>query len=108
MMQIQRKVSELQQERTQLAIDAEIEREREIKDAMNTIAEEEVTRATIGSLLLTGADTYAAKPDAKEFSYTIVRRTPSGLRHLSANEVSSLQPGDILQVGARPEAVAIN
>jgi protein involved in polysaccharide export with SLBB domain len=107
-MQIQRKVSELQQERTQLAVDAEIEREREIKDAMNTIAEEEVTRATIGSLLLTRADTYAAKPDAKEFSYTIIRRTPSGLRHLSANEVTSLQPGDILQVGARPEAVASN
>ena len=47
--QIQRKVSELQQEKTQLAVDAEIEREREIKDALNTIAEEEVTRATIGN-----------------------------------------------------------
>jgi protein involved in polysaccharide export with SLBB domain len=106
--QTQRKLSEVQQEKVRLGVDAEIDREREFKDSLNSIAEEEVTRATIGRLLLPSADAIAPQQGPQERSYTIVRRTANGLRRLSASDVSALQPGDILQVGGAPAAVVSN
>jgi len=87
---------------------------REIKDLQQAIAEEEITRATIGHLLTTAA--YASteqSPDSK-MSYWILRRGSSGLRRLPAEDVTVLEPGDVVLVtttrpemaGARPNARA--
>jgi hypothetical protein len=89
----------MQQEKTRLGIDAIFEREREIKNALQAVAEEQATRATIASLLLAFPATPAvAQGSEKKLTYLILRRGPSGLQRLPASNEAALEPGDILQV----------
>src|SRR4051812_434509 len=52
MAQTERKITEAQQEKTRLSVDAATDREGEVKAVLQAIAEEKVTRDTIASLLL--------------------------------------------------------
>jgi exopolysaccharide production protein ExoF len=95
--QLEHKVSDLQHEKARLFVDAQVDREREIRDLQITISEDEVTKATQGTLLMQFPGDYARFAN-KEFDLTIVRRTPRGLQRSVAHEDSPLEPGDILQV----------
>jgi polysaccharide biosynthesis/export protein ExoF len=95
--QLEHKMSDLQHEKVRLSVDAQVDREREIRDLQITISEDEVTKATQGTLLIQFPGDYA-KFANKEFDLTIVRRTPRGLQRSVAREDSPLEPGDILQV----------
>ena len=105
--QTERKMGEAQHEKARLSVDTQIEREREIKEAFQAITEEEVTRVTIGNLLLSNPAYATAQVPSKHPTYKIVRRMPSELHRLSAGEMSALEPGDILQVGPGQPGVAI-
>ena len=95
--QLEHKMSDLEHEKVRLAVDAQVAREREIRDLQITISEDEVTKATQGTLLMQFPGDYA-KFANKEYDLTIVRRTPRGLLRSRAREDSPLEPGDILQV----------
>jgi len=96
--QIERRLVEVGQEKALLGVDMTFEREREIKDALKAIEDEQVTRSTIASLLLTLPATSTIGQRSERFTKLILRRGPSGLRHLPSNDESPLEPGDVLQV----------
>jgi len=96
--QIERRLVEVGQEKALLGVDMTFEREREIKDALKAIEDEQVTRSTIASLLLTLPATSTIGQRSERFTKLIIRRGPSGLRHLPSNDESPLEPGDVLQV----------
>jgi phage terminase Nu1 subunit (DNA packaging protein) len=100
-----RKLAELQQERMRVAVEAEIAREQDLKQAMQSVSEEEVTTAVIGNLLSTIPDTYGRRRVDQQVSFTVVRRTASGPTRMAAGEDVTLQPGDLLQVVPAGEAV---
>lgn len=106
--QSERKLDNTAQEKARLNIEAMIEREKELKDLRQAMAEEEITRATIGHLLTTSAYAVsAAATPAGMMSYFILRRSQNGLRRLPAETVTELEPGDVVLVAAsRSEMVA--
>lgn len=96
--QLEHKISDLQHEKARLSVEAQVEREREIRELQIVISEDEATKATLGGLLMRLPRDYPVKVANKEFDLTIVRRTPRGLQRSPAQEDSRLEPGDILQV----------
>jgi hypothetical protein len=100
-----RKLAELQQERMRVTVEAEIAREQDLKQAMQSVSEEEVTTAVIGNLLSTIPDTNGRRNMDQQVSFTIIRRTASGPTRMTADEQVTLQPGDLLQVTRVGDAV---
>src|SRR3984893_14393524 len=96
--QLENKISDLQNEKIRLSVEAQVDREREIRDLQIAISEDEATKATLGTLLMQLPGDYAAKFANKAFDLTIVHRTSRGLQTSPAREDSPLGPGDILQV----------
>jgi protein involved in polysaccharide export with SLBB domain len=96
--QLEHKISDLQHEKIRLSVEAQVDREREIRDLQIAISEDEATKATLGTLLMRLPGESAAKLANKEFDLAIIRRTPRGLQRSPAGEDSPLEPGDILQV----------
>jgi hypothetical protein len=96
--QLEHKISDLQHEKVRLSVEANVDREREIRDLQIAISEDEATKATLGTLLMQLPGDYAAKFANKAYDLTIVRRTPRGLQTSPAREDTPLGPGDILQV----------
>ncbi len=97
--QTERKLAELQQERMRTAMESEIARERDLRDAVKAVAEEEVTTAVIGNLLLTTPEGDANRGGTeRQFQYTIVRRTRVGVDRLPGTDAVALLPGDLIQV----------
>ena len=70
-------MSDLQHEKVRLSVEAQVDREREIRDLQISISEDEVTKATLGTLLTRSPGDHA-KPANREYDLTIVRRTPLG------------------------------
>jgi len=103
--QTERRLSDSAQEKARITVEATIDRERELKDIAQAVAEEEITRATIGHLLATS--TFAV-PEARRYplSYHILRRTQAGLRRIPAEDVTELEPGDVVLVANDRAAVA--
>jgi protein involved in polysaccharide export with SLBB domain len=96
--QLEHKISDLQHEKARLSVEAQVEREREIRELQIAISEDEATKATLGTLLMRLPGDSVAKLANKEFDLIVVRRTPGGLRRSAVREDSPLEPGDILQV----------
>lgn len=98
--QTERKLLELEQEKTRIIIDADIERYREIKEVSTALTGGLLAQASIEALLHGLEVDLLPRPRASARAVmTIIRRGPSGLSRISADEFSALQPGDILQVG---------
>jgi protein involved in polysaccharide export with SLBB domain len=106
--QLEHKMSDLQHEKVRLSVDAQVDREREIRDLQIAISEDEATKATLGTLLMRLPGDFAAKFARKELDLTILHRTPSGQQRLSAREDSPLAPGDILQVNPSQPGKAVS
>jgi hypothetical protein len=106
--QLEHKISHLQHEKVRLSVEAQVDREREIRDLQIAISEDEATKATLGTLLMQFPGDYAAKFANKAFDLTIVRRTPRGPQRSPAREDSPLETGDILQVNPSQPGKAVS
>ena len=97
--QTEHRISDLQHERARIAVDADVDREREIRELQHVIDEEELTRAAVGTALAqlpTSLERQTA--GRKDTVLSIVRRARSGLERRPAQEDSGLEPGDVLQI----------
>ena len=105
--QLENKMSDLHHQKVRLSVEAQVDREREIRDLQIAISEDEATKTTLGTLLTRFPGDYA-KFANREFDLTIVRRTPRGLQRSLAREDSPLEPGDILQVSPSESAKMVS
>lgn len=105
--QLENKMSDLHHQKVRLSVEAQVDREREIRDLQIAISEDEATKTTLGTLLTRFPGDYA-KFANREFDLTIVRRTPRGLQRSLAREDSPLEPGDILQVSPSQSAELVS
>lgn len=105
--QLENKMSDLHHQKVRLSVEAQVDREREIRDLQIAISEDEATKTTLGTLLMRFPGDYA-KFANREFDLTIVRRTPRGLQRSPAREDSPLEPGDILQVSPSQSAEMVS
>lgn len=101
--QTEHRISDLRHAHLRLAIDADVDREREIRELQGVIDEEELTRALVSAALtqLPGALGRDAG-GGKDMGLTILHRTPWGLKRRAAQEDSILEPGDVLQIAPVP------
>ena len=84
-----------------LVLTAKLEEEKELATAAAAVKEEQVTQATIGQLLLQPGMAMLSS-ESSEARYKILRPTASGRQELSANELTELSPGDVLQILRKP------
>ncbi|WP_191970106.1 polysaccharide biosynthesis/export family protein [Methylobacterium planeticum] len=97
--QTEHRISDLLHDQLRIAVEGEVEREREIRELQSVVDEEELTRAAVTTALaqLPGIlESQAA--NRKEMTLTILHRTQLGLKRRPAQEDSSLEPGDVLQI----------
>ena len=101
--QTELKLSQAEQDKMKLDVDAKIELERDLRDLEAGISEEQLTISSSRKLLAV-----AGQPiDRKSFgnlSYEIVRRTAKGPLQIAAEEMTVLEAGDLLKV-ANPGAL---
>ncbi len=100
----ERKQLELQERRKQIEVDAQLSRERELKATQDAISGEEVTQSSLGNGLVRLANSPVEGNSGNAPSWQIVRRTVSGLTRLDCEELTPLQPGDILELRGAPRA----
>ena len=95
--QTELKLSQAEQDKMKLDVDAKIELERDLKDLEAEVSEEQLTISASRRLLA-----MAGQPiDRKSFgnlSYEIVRRTAQGPLQIAAKEMTVLEAGDLLKV----------
>lgn len=96
---VEHNLTEVRREKIRAAMTAQVDGAKEIDEASKAIADEEVTLSTIGRLLPGFEVTQAALTSLPGgATFKIMRRTASGLRELPSDELSALEPGDLLQV----------
>lgn len=96
---VEHNLTEVRREKIRAAMTAEVDGAKEIDEASKAIADEEVTLSTIGRLLPGFEVSQAALTSLPGgATFKIMRRTASGLRELPSDELSALEPGDLLQV----------
>ena len=95
--QTELKLSQAQQDKMKLDVEAQVELARDLRDLEAQIAEEQLTISASRRLLA-----MAGQPiDRKSFgnlSYEIVRRTAKGPLQIAAEEMTALEAGDLLKV----------
>ncbi|ACL57965.1 polysaccharide biosynthesis/export family protein [Methylobacterium nodulans] len=97
--QTEHRISDLQHEQLRITVDAEVDREREIRELQSAIDEEELTRVAVGTALAQLPGTLERQTTGrKEMSFSILRRTQWGLMRRPAQSDSLLEPGDVLQI----------
>jgi protein involved in polysaccharide export with SLBB domain len=97
--QLEQKLTQASNEKTKLALEAQIELGRELTAVETDIAEDELTIEAATRLLkvASGAlNTLAREP--LRAGIEIVRRTPEGTQRFRASEDTLLQPGDLLEI----------
>jgi len=98
LVQAERRIVELDQQRLGITIDAMFEREREIKDAEKVIQEEQVTRTTVAAMLM-NLPSVAFEKKSDNLKKVVMRRGDGGgTQRIAANDDTELEPGDVLLV----------
>ena len=96
---VEHNLTEVRREKIRASMTAQVDGAKEIDEASKAIADEEVTLSTIGRLLPGFEVSQAALTSLPGgATFKIMRRTASGLRELPSDELSALEPGDLLQV----------
>lgn len=95
------RILELERDRDQARLAAQIDLEQQLRTSRQAVAEEEVMMSTIGQLLLKLGPTLASSRGGRDQTYRLVRRTPNGTTQLAAEMLTPLEPGDVVQVLAR-------
>ena len=101
MAQVEESLSRAAREKDHIAITVKLEEEKELAAAAAAVKEEQVTQTITGQFLLLRG-TAMRSSESGEPRYKILRRTASGLQELSANELTELSPGDVLQILRKP------
>jgi polysaccharide biosynthesis/export protein ExoF len=97
--QIEEKLSQAQHDQMKLDMDAQIELNRELTTIENDIAEENLTLISGERLIRAAGDaTHQLSLTPQNVSLVIVRRTVNGPKRLTANAMSLLQAGDLLEI----------
>jgi polysaccharide biosynthesis/export protein ExoF len=98
LVQAERRIVELDQQRLGMTVDAMFEREREIKDAEKVIQEEQVTRTTVAAMLM-NLPSVAFEKKSDNLKKVVIRRGGGGgTQRIAANDDTELEPGDVLLV----------
>ena len=99
MAQTEEKLSQAQHDKMKLDMDAQIELNRELTTIENGIAEENLTLISGERLIrAAGSATHQLSLTSQNLSLVIVRRTANGPKRLTANGMSLLQAGDLLEI----------
>lgn len=101
MAQVEESLATATRKKDDLVLTAKLEEEKELATAAAAVNEEQVTQATIGQLLLQPG-TAMLSSESSEARYKILRPTASGRQELSADELTELSPGDVLQILREP------
>lgn len=90
---------ELERDRDQALLNAQIDLDQQMRSARQSIAEEEVMISTIGQVLLKiRPASVASSAGPHDVAYRLVRRTLNGPVQLAAEMMTALEPGDVVQV----------
>lgn len=100
--QVQRSLTEAEQERQRLLLDDHIEREHERAALRAQIADFKVTRETIAQML-SGATDYAPSRTDREVEIIVLRRSVDGVAEIRLDERAPVKPGDLIEIRATPE-----
>jgi polysaccharide biosynthesis/export protein ExoF len=101
MAQVEESLATAARKKDDLVLTAKLEEEKELATAAAAVKEEQVTQATIGQLLLQPGMAMLSS-ESSGARYRILRPTASGRQELSANELTELSPGDVLQILRKP------
>jgi exopolysaccharide production protein ExoF len=92
------RILELERDRDQVVLTAQIDREQQLRTARQTVAEDEIMLSSIAPLLVRNGAVGLLGGSASQVSYKLVRRTDIGPVQLVAEALTPLEPGDVLQV----------
>ncbi|GEP05239.1 polysaccharide biosynthesis/export family protein [Methylobacterium oxalidis] len=97
--QTEHRISDLLHDRLRIAVEAEVDREREIRELQSVIDEEELTRAAVSTALAQLPGILEGQAATrKDLNLTILHRTQWGMKRRPAQDDSTLEPGDVLQI----------
>lgn len=95
---VERAIAQARQEKMRVSIDEELERARELSRLQVSIIEEQVTRSAISQVLGGMIDSTASVAAVGPSEYRLFRRTADGVVEFTAEELTPLEPGDVLKV----------
>jgi hypothetical protein len=97
LVQAELKVSQIEQDKIKLDVDSRIDLDKNLRDLDADISEGQLTIASTRKLLEIAGQPLGIK-NLGNLSYEILRRTSSGLVQITAEEITELEPGDLLKV----------
>jgi polysaccharide biosynthesis/export protein ExoF len=95
---VERAIAQARQEKMRVSIDEELERATEVSRLKVSIIEEQVTRSAISQVLGGITDNIASATAIGPAEYRVFRRAADGVVELTAEELTPLEPGDVLKV----------
>ncbi len=99
--QTELKLSQAQQDKMKLDVEAQVELARDLRDVDQQIAQEEMTIAAARRLLAIAGEPVERKSlGDRNLSFEIVRRTAMGPKQIAADEMTVLEAGDLLKISA--------
>jgi polysaccharide biosynthesis/export protein ExoF len=97
--QIEDRLAQAQHEKSRIVTEARIDLEREISEAETSVAEEKMAAAASSQILKLARESNRDAPQRfEDLRYIVVRRTPSGIEELPADETTVLRAGDLVKV----------
>ena len=98
--QTERKTFELGQEKNRFIVENDIKRQTEIKELSAALVDDAATQRSVGAILQDfGELPLRASNNTNQIIITLLRQGASSREHISADMLTNLQPGDILQLG---------
>ena len=98
--QTERKAFELGQEKNRFIVENDIKRQTEIKELSAALVDDAATQRSVGAILQDfGELPLRASNNTNQIIITLLRQGASGREQISADMLTNLQPGDILQLG---------
>ena len=98
--QTERKTFELGQEKNRFIVENDIKRQTEIKELSAALVDDAATQRSVGAILQDfGELPLRASNNTNQIIITLLRQGASGREQISADMLTNLQPGDILQLG---------
>ncbi len=99
--QTELKLSQAQQDKMRLDVEAQVELARDLRDVDQQIAQEEMTITAAKRLLaIAGQPVERKSLSDRNLSFEIVRRTGIGPKQIAADEMTVLEAGDLLKISA--------
>ena len=94
----EQRIAQAQHERSKLAMEAQVEVERDLYATVSEIAQEELTLATSRHVVNSISRPHTWRDGKPDLSFDIVRRTAEGVKEFAASETTVLEPGDLIRI----------